>query len=134
MNVPGDFLEESEIGIDEGITVLFPPVEEVIWRYMHLEKFLSLSWKKMIHFSPLYCMEDKTEGTLPSAAFEDTKRQLPQNILEGHGAMDADTMLEELVRRDRNDACISSWYIGRSNSLRMWNSYAGRNGVAIQCN
>jgi hypothetical protein len=46
--------------------------------------------------------------------------------------MDADTMLDELVQRSRNDACISSWYIGQSHSLGMWQSYAGRNGVAIK--
>ena len=67
--------------------------DEKIWRYIPLEQLFALLSTKALHFSPLSAMEDIAEGQLPGRAWEDTKKQLPQEILEGRGSMNADAMM-----------------------------------------
>ena len=114
----------------ESATVVFPPGEEVLWRYMPLEQLFVLLWRRALRFSPLSAMKDASEGKLPSGAWEETRRELPQHILES--ALDADAIIDSLVAQRRRGACISCWYINRSDSPEMWRRYAPRNGVAIR--
>ena len=136
MRLPGevgqDESRDSTVWTQGLVSVVYASLEEVIWRYMPLEQFLALLWKKSIHFSPLSVMGDISEGQLPPRAWEETKKQLPQAALEGRGGMDADTMMGWMVQQRRTDACVSCWYMNTSDSLKMWQQYAPKNGVAIQ--
>jgi len=114
------------------LNVVCASPDETIWRYMPLEHLFALLSNKALHFSPLAVMNDKTAGTLPPQAWEDTKEELPQSVLDGRSAMDADTMLSILVEQRRTDACINCWSMNTSESLQMWQDYAPKNGVAIQ--
>jgi hypothetical protein len=69
---------------------------------------------------------------LPPRAWEETKKQLPQSVLEQRGGMDADMMMGCMVQQRRTDACVNCWYVNASDSLKMWRQYAPKNGVAIQ--
>jgi hypothetical protein len=130
--VPGEPAKEPDVHSFGLVNAVFVQPDEVIWRYMPLEQLFALLSTKTLHFSPLAVMQDVSEGQLPGRAWEETKEQLPRDILEGRGSMDADTMMGIMVCQRRNDACISCWYMDRTDSLRMWQEYAPRNGVAIQ--
>jgi hypothetical protein len=136
MRVPGEPAQQesqdARIWTQEKVNIISGPPEEVIWRYMPLEQLFALLWKKALHFSPLAVMDDKSEGELPSRAWEETKKKLPQDILDGKGCMDAETMMAIMVAQRRTDACINCWYINGSDSLDMWHEFAPKNGVAIQ--
>ena len=136
MRVPGEPAQQesqdSGFWTHENVKIISAPPEEVIWRYMPLEQLFALLWKKALHFSPLAVMDDKSEGELPSRAWEETKKKLPQDILDGRGCMDAETMMAIMVAQRRMDACINCWYINGSDSYDMWHEFAPKNGVAIQ--
>ena len=136
IRVPGerdqDSLEFQRPWAQGTVSVVFASLEEVIWRYMPLERLLAMLWKQTIHLSPLSTMGDISEGQLPPRAWEDAKKQLPKSVLEGSGGMDADAMMACMVQQRRTDACISCWYMNASDSLKMWQQYAPKNGVAIQ--
>jgi hypothetical protein len=104
----------------------------VIWRYMPLEQLLFLLSTGTLHFSPLCCMKDASEGQLPKRAFEQTKATLPPHFSQPGAAIDADTMTNLLVAQRRRDACISCWYMDDSDNIAMWGEYAPRNGAAIR--
>jgi hypothetical protein len=75
--------------------------------------------------------ERHSEGELPGRAYEQTKAQLPQHILEGVDGI-ADTITRSLIKQRRKDACVNCWYIGEADDIAMWKKYAPRNGVAIK--
>lgn len=130
--VPGEEPTPKPIWTQGTVSVVYASPEERIWRYMPLEQLLALLWGKSLHFSPLSSMPDATEGQLPPEAFEETKKQLPQNILDGRCGIDADTVTAIMVEQRRTDACINCWYTHPTEGLEMWRQYAPRNGVAIQ--
>jgi hypothetical protein len=132
ISVPGEEPTSEPIWTQGTVSVVYVPLEEVIWRYMPLEHLFALLWRKSLHFSPLAVMGDTSEGQLPPRAFEQTKEQLPSHIKEGRGGMDADTITAIMVEQRKRDACISCWYMNASDSLKMWREYAPNNGVAIQ--
>jgi hypothetical protein len=92
MTVPGEPAKEPahKYGL---VNAVFVSPDVVIWRYMPLEQLFALLSKKAVHFSPLSAMKDSTEGTLPRRAWEETKKQLPQDILEGRRSIDAERMM-----------------------------------------
>jgi hypothetical protein len=136
MHVPGEppqqEHQDATIVKYAAATVVFTSPSNVIWRYMPLEQLFALLSKKALHFSPLAVMEDISEGTLPPSALEETKKQLPQHILEAEGGIDSDAVMAIMVDQRRRDACINCWYMDESESIEMWKKYAPRNGVAIQ--
>ncbi len=132
MVIPGEPPEQPDVRTFGLIKTVFVAPDKKVWRYMPLEQLFALLSMKALHFSPLSVMEDITEGQLPGRAWEESKNQLPQEILEGRGSMGADTMMAIMVAQRRTDACINCWYMDGSDSLKMWKEYAPKNGVAIQ--
>jgi hypothetical protein len=132
MVIPGEPPKQPDIHTFGLVNTIFTAPDETIWRYMPLEQLFALLSGKALHFSPLSVMEDSAEGQLPGRAWEETKTQLPRDILEGRGSMDADTMMAIMVHQRRTDACINCWYMDGSDCLKMWREYAPKNGVAIQ--
>lgn len=132
MAIPGEPPKQPDVHTIGLVNVVFVAPDEKIWRYIPLEQLFALLSMKALHFSPLSVMEDIAEGQLPGRAWEETKKQLPQEILEGRGSMDADAMMAIMVNQRRTDACINCWYMDGSDSLKMWKEYAPKNGVAIQ--
>jgi len=131
MLVPGEAPPPDPIWKEGSVTALTEDLEKVIWRYMPLEQLFFLLSAKKLHFSPLSKMKDLTEGVMPPRAFEMNKGQLPPHFFDGSG-IDADTMTNIMQRQRRDDACLSCWFIGETDSLDMWRDYAPNNGVAIR--
>jgi hypothetical protein len=111
IRVPGDpaqqECQDAGFWTRENVKIVSVSPEEVIWRYMPLEQLFALVWKKALHLSPLAVMGDTSEGQLPSLAWEEAKKELPQDILDGRGCIDAETMMAIMVAQRRTDACIN---------------------------
>jgi hypothetical protein len=114
MAIPGEPPKQPDVHTIGLVNVVFVAPDEKIWRYIPLEQLFALLSMKALHFSPLSVMEDIAEGQLPGRAWEETKKQLPQEILEGRGSMDADAMMAIMVNQRRTDACINCWYMDGS--------------------
>lgn len=132
MPIPGEAAKEPDVHEFGLVKAVFVALDQKIWRYIPLEQLFALLSTKALHFSPLSVMEDIAEGQLPGRAWEETKKQLPRDILEGRTSMDVDDMMAIMVNQRRTDACINCWYIDGSDSLKMWQEFAPKNGVAIQ--
>jgi len=132
MTMPDEPPKQPDVHTFGMVNAIFVAPDEKTWRYMPLEQLFALLSTKTLHFSPLSVMEDIAEGQLPGRAWEETKKQLPRDILEGRGSMDADTMMAMMVHQRRTDACINCWYMDSADCLKMWGEYAPKNGVAIQ--
>src|SRR6185437_4096870 len=102
------------------------------WRYMPLEVLFSLLLTEKLHFSPLSCMADASEGELPPSAFERTKAQLPQQFQDATTGITADVVTASLVQHRKDTISLNCWYVGDSENREMWREYAPNNGVAIQ--
>jgi hypothetical protein len=132
MKVPGEAPVVDPIWREGTVTALRKDLDQVIWRYMPLEQLLFLLSTGTLHFSPLWCMKDTSEGQLPKRAFEQTKAMLPPHFSQPGAAIDADAMTNLLIAYRRRDACISCWYVGDPDDIAMWDEYAPRTGVAIR--
>ena len=132
MQVPGEAPLVDPVWKQGTVTALREDLDQVIWRYMPLEQLFFLLSTGTLHFSPLCCMKDTSEGQLPKRAFEQTKAMLPPHFSQPGAAIDADTMVNLSIAYRQRDACISCWYLGDSDSIAMWGEYAPRNGAAIR--
>ena len=132
MQVPGEAPLVDPIWTEGTVTALRKDLDQVIWRDMPLEQLFFLLSTGTLHFSPLWCMKDTSEGQLPKRAFEQTKAMLPPHFSQPGAAVDADTMTNLSIAYRQRDACISCWYMGDSDNIAMWDEYAPRNGAAIR--
>jgi hypothetical protein len=132
MAIPGEPPKHPDVQTFGLVNLVFVAPDEKIWRYIPLEQLFAMLSTKAIHFSPLSKMEDTDEGRLPERAWEEAKKELPQEILEGRGCMSAECLMDILDKQRKTDACISCWYMNGSESLEMWKEYAPNNGVVIQ--
>jgi hypothetical protein len=132
MKVPGEAPFVDSILREGTVTALREDQDKVIWRYMPLEQLLFLLSTGTLHFSPLSCMKDTSEGQLPERAFEQTKATLPPHFSQPGASIDADTMTKLAIAYRQRDACISCWYMDDSDNIAMWSEYAPRDGVAIR--
>jgi len=132
MQVPGDAPLVDPILRKGTVTALRKDLDHMIWRYMPLEQLFFLLSTRSLHFSPLCCMKDVSEGQLPKRAFEQTKAMLPPHFSQPGAIIDAETMTNLSVAYRRRDACISCWYMDDSDNIAMWDEYAPRNGAAIR--
>ena len=132
MQVPGEAPLVDPIRREGTVTALRKDLDQVIWRYMPLEQLFFLLSTGTLHFSPLCCMKDTSEGQLPKRAFEQTKAMLPPHFSQPGAAIDADTMTNLSIAYRQRDACISCWYMDDSDNIAMWDEYAPRNGAAIR--
>jgi len=132
MQVPGEAPLVDPIRREGTVTASREDLDQVIWRYMPLEQLFFLFSTGTLHFSPLCCMKDTSEGQLPKRAFEQTKAMLPPHFSEPGAAIDADTMTNLSIAYRQRDACISCWYMDDSDNIAMWDEYAPKHGAAIR--
>jgi hypothetical protein len=103
----------------------------VVWRYFTLPKFLSLLLTSALWLSKLEILIDKFEGTAPLPI-----QAMMQAYIEKMAGKN-ETLREQLAgvfRRNEADGremlVASCWYVGESESQRMWDEYVG-NGEGI---
>lgn len=111
-------------------------LEKTVWRYMSFGKFISLMTYRALWFSKLNILQDTYEGLIP----ENVKQQMHEenqtfksqfNTPEFHRQIDAWPSKNEDDGREL--LVVNCWFLGESESERMWNEYGGPSeAVAIK--
>jgi hypothetical protein len=111
-------------------------LEKTVWRYMPFSKFISLITYQALWFSKLNILQDTYEGMIPARVKrqmqEDNQRFKAQfNTPEFHRQIDS--WLDKNEEDSRELLVVSCWFVGESDSERMWREYGSSNeAVAIK--
>ncbi len=94
-------------------------------RYLTRRKFESLLRVQAMYFCALGALQDEFEGTLPKLAFERLHRSHLEtaNHFPGNEWQFAE-MAARQTRDMRQMTAVNCWYIGTTESNRMWKEYA----------
>jgi hypothetical protein len=106
-----------------------------VWRYMPLSKFISLLTFQALWFSKLNILQDQFEGMMPAPTKEMMKKRY-QEMKKNFPAVQH-WQFDEMASRNEQDSrqllVVSCWFLGESESSRMWKEYGGENdAVAIR--
>ena len=106
-----------------------------VWRYMPFSKFVSLLVYQAIWFSKLKTLQDKFEGMMPKATRE-LMEGYHQELKQGF-APEYYWQFDEMASRNEQDSreliVVSCWFLGESESKRMWAEYGSNNeSIAIK--
>lgn len=96
------------------------PADEVtVWRYMSIEKFISLLSSSSLHFCRLDKFDDPWEGVWPKNYLESASQK---------------SNLEVFARvKSKHILFVNCWHANESESAAMWDLYSSRDsGVAIK--
>lgn len=108
--------------------------DEMIWRYMDFDKFMSLLDRRALFFARSDKLGDRFEGSYPRRNIEELV-EVP-DCLPGVTQEDYDQLRagnRDTIYLLRMAAFISCWHANSIESASMWESYLrGKNGVAIQ--
>lgn len=105
-----------------------PPDDEVIRRYLSLERFQSLLEESGLWFSRVDGFSDSFEATLPKPNAD------LRNAVEHWSEGSRPDSHNERVRNRRDDKTyINCWRVGKDESAVFWNAYLGTEpGVAVE--
>ena len=110
---------------------------ETIWRYMTLAKFVSFLELRALWMSRLGSLVDNFEGTLP---YKTRESMIATNLewrptFEGRPELQDQLagMSDRNVSGGRDVLVVNCWFLGNTESQRMWNEYVGSvEGVAFR--
>ena len=103
--------------------IFTPSDDTVIWRYLSLEKLLSIVSTRSLHFSRLDRFQDPWEGVWPKSLLKALGHGLKQNKLD---------MIRNVPDNLRKMFFVNCWHDSPHESAALWNQYA--NGVDSQLN
>jgi hypothetical protein len=128
--------------IDNSNHVVIAPMEnEIIWRYLSLEKFKSMLERKAVFFCRADRFSDPFEGSVPKR--EANYRFIEQERIANHNRQPlnlAQAIKNELGTKETHKMLkwlytVNCWRIGESEADFMWRLYLKSNfGVAIKSN
>jgi hypothetical protein len=126
---PPDRLNRNDM---EAYTRLaLPPDDTPIWRYVSLEKLLSMLQARQLFFASLDRFEDQHEGVYPEAVWQSFVKPIYERLaVEKEGKLRLTE--DELRRLPRKLFYVNCWYVNQHDSNAMWDLYSGRAGVAIK--
>jgi hypothetical protein len=102
-----------------------PPDNTTVWRFMSLEKYLSLLTTSKLYFCRLDKLEDPWEGTYPKEIMDWVKNNVPEKQKAG-----IDRYFESHVKIEN---FVSCWHANEHESAAMWDLYGSRHSaVAIR--
>ena len=99
-----------------------PPDETVIWRYMDMNRLLSLLRTSRLHLSRLDHLGDPWEGTWP------------QPVLDAYRSRATISKVEFLLDTDQlqKKTFVNCWHISPHESAALWALYSKESGLAIK--
>jgi hypothetical protein len=109
---------------------------KTVWRYMPFPKFISLLTYQALWFSKLNILQDTYEGLIPASL----KRQMHEDNQRFKAQFDTPefhTQIDKWLDKNEQDSrellVVSCWFLGESDSERMWREYGGSNeAIAIK--
>lgn len=126
-------MESMEI-VEVGSPYAPPHGNTILWRYMGLEKFLSLIHSECLHFAHASTLTDRTEITIPPAALAAQRTQLEQKGLKGRDLEEELIAFSLPLHASRDGVLLSCWSANRTESYALWKIYldGSQGGVAIK--
>lgn len=107
---------------EEDLDAKTPPDETIIWRYMSLDKYIDLLYRKELFLCRLDKLIDPWEGSWSKQEIEESPYK--EDDLKG-----PDGLIQEFKRW----SFINCWHINKHESAAMWDLYSSRNaGIAIK--
>lgn len=100
-----------------------PAPETTIWRYIDLERFISLLHTRSLFLCRLNAFRDPWEGTWPRSVVEGVRANWPP----GNG----DNFLAN-THTLRTANYVNCWHASQSESAALWDLYSGKPGVPIK--
>jgi hypothetical protein len=116
--------------IEIQLSLEVPSGGATLWRYMSLEKYLSLVTSETLWFSRLDMLSDAFEGSVNEATLEDYRRQLRNPGVQS--PPNAPEQAKRAAEAFRLHACASCWHVRETETALMWFGYARPPGVAIR--
>ncbi|WP_130912688.1 DUF2971 domain-containing protein [Pseudomonas sp. Sample_9] len=108
--------------------------EEIIWRYMTLDRLINLLDDRALFMTGLgaYSKSDPYEGYPPPIVLKQVKNQCPTSMYFSHDASNSQDLNNFKVFAERIflSRAVSCWYQGNEESEAMWKIY-GDTGKAI---
>jgi hypothetical protein len=115
----------------ESPQVVQPPVDAVLWRYMNLDRFLTLLQKRALYFCRTDLFDDSFEGALP-----DKTADLMDHVRDVHARRDVAGNLAPLLsarRKYRRFFYANCWHANPYESMAMWRLYVPDGaGIALK--
>jgi len=105
------------------LSITTPPDDAVIWRYMNLEKVLTLLCTQSLFLCRLDQFVDPWEGVWP--------RPFVEAIREGWPQKEQETFLD-FSKEMRRSFFVNCWHEGAHESAALWDQYAKSAGFAIR--
>ncbi len=109
-------------------------LELVVWRYLTFPKYVSMMIYGAIWFSKLKILIDADEGSMPVVAgSEMTDRLLNWDVIKSNPEWTAQikNANQRNVEDGRELTVANCWFCDDKESKRMWDDYAGPEGVAV---
>ncbi|SDR71458.1 DUF2971 domain-containing protein [Opitutus sp. GAS368] len=110
-------------------------LNQTVFRYLRIEKFLSLLEKRAAWFCNLQKLQDEFEGVPPDPILSrmmaqdmEMKEWFPDEMRRAQ----FDTMTTRRIADSKALTAVSCWHLSEIESARMWREYAGRDGVAMR--
>lgn len=100
-----------------------PSPDTTIWRYIDLERFISLLHTRSLYLCRLDAFRDPWEGSWPTSLVQAIKANWPAERGNQFLAKSNDLRAANFV---------SCWHTSESESAALWDLYSGKSGVAIQ--
>ena len=110
-------------------------------RYLTLEKFKWLCEDKGFFLAPLSRQSDPKEGIYDSQIPLDSVRDIVRDLFPSSKNSNPENLeavkstvnkwQNEMMKDNRDNVFISSWFIGEEESKEMWDNYSDNNGVIL---
>jgi hypothetical protein len=104
-----------------------PPDDASIWRFMNLEKLLSLLQSRQLFFVALDRFDDPYEGYYPAGVWQSIKHIFEEMARQQEGRLRLS--VDEIRQLPRKLCYVNCWHVNQNESAAMWNLYAGRAGA-----
>lgn len=115
---------------------------DYLWKFVSIEKFLSIVLNKKLYFTRIDCFEDVQEGISPELLLLNHRKNAlmslpPFNVLSQYHSIDmfpseTDNLIDKLKETQKCNFA-NCWYLSNENieSVAMWNLYSQPNSVAL---
>ncbi|MCX7088042.1 MAG: hypothetical protein NTV00_08325 [Methylococcales bacterium] len=108
---------------EQHASILTPPDATIIWRYMNLEKLLSLISIQKLFLCRLDRFKDPWEGVWPKVFCNEIRNEWLEEDAIG---------LFSATQKMRSSILVNSWHENKFESAALWDQYGEKSGFAVR--
>jgi hypothetical protein len=103
--------------------IFTPPDPTTLWRYVDMERFLSLLSSKSLYMCRIDKFRDKWEGIWPHSLIHDIRTNWQPHRAQNF--IDSSDLIKKAY-------FVSCWHASEFESAALWDLYSGKSGIAIR--